>query len=288
MADPRPCLTVEAASFASPEHQPGIPFWDQPWIAPDLYNLLFGGQELSHTYLIVDATRRAEVTGIFDLDQLPVPVSCLFQGAAERDFGASAPYLIDLTLPSTGPTPFHRSFFLKHWDRGTGILLRSKAPMSAIRAHFRKFTLVRNSQGEMMFFRFWEPSTLYDYFSLVASYPARAKDLFCLQSGDMVDLIVGHAEVLGRSHIIRPDEQALALAEHMRGLLQLHPAEEQALYRGVLRQYAKRIERRFALESNLSDAAQREALVFDCVCRMRDRGILDLAEIERQLRWELS
>ena len=30
------------------------------------------------------------------------------------------------------------------------------------------------------------------------------------------------------------------------------------------------------------------ALIFDCACRMRDQGILDLAEIERQLRWELS
>lgn len=94
----------------------------------------------SRTYLIVDATLRTRATGLFDLDVLPLPVRCLFQGEAQQNFAASAPYLVDLTLPGTGPTSFHKRFFAEDWEKGTGIVLCSTAPMDAIWSAFRKFT----------------------------------------------------------------------------------------------------------------------------------------------------
>lgn len=289
--NPQPaCLRVETVDITPPPpRRAGVPFWDAPWIAPQLHQLLFEpmGDGVPNTYLILDATLRTNVTGLFDLDSLPVPVRCLFQGEAERDFAQTAPYLIDLTLPQTGPTSFHRSLFLDHWDKGMGIFLRSAAPMDAIWSHFRKFTLIRGATGRSMFFRFWETNALFDYFSAVAALPQRAKDLFCLKSGAAVDLIVGHADAVSRDYAIWPDLQALSQAEYSRGTPRLLAAEEQALYRGLLRRYAKQIERRLPDRENDMAPAQREAMVFDCVCRMQARGIRKLDQITAQVEWEL-
>lgn len=291
--DPKPCLTVQSFEVAPVRRGPDRPFWDATWIAPQLHELLFapkaGPQDgpPSRTYLIVDATLRTRATGLFDLDVLPLPVRCLFQGEAQQNFAASAPYLVDLTLPETGPTSFHKRFFAEDWEKGTGIVLRSTAPMDAIWSHFRKFTLIEGAAGRSMFFRFWETNTLYDYFSAVAMLPERARDLFCLRSGELVDLILGHSDMMSRNYLVRPDPEALSGIEPSRGRLRLHPDEERALYRGVLRGHAKQIERRLPAHHADLGPAEREALVFDCVCRMRDRGILQLDQIETQVEWEL-
>lgn len=286
----KPVLTVQTLEAAPIRRGPERPFWDTAWIAPQIHEVLFAprGAQPSRTYLIVDATLRTRATGLFDLDVLPVPSRCLFQGAAQQDFAASAPYLVDLTLPETGPTSFHKHFFAEHWEQGTGIVLRSAAPMDAIWSHFRKFTLVEGTAGRSMFFRFWETNTLFDYFSAVALLPERAKDLFCLRSGEVVELVLGHSDMMSRNYLIRPDFQALETVNHSPGRLRLHPEEEQALYRGVLRGHAKQIERRLPDTHRDLSPPEREALVFDCVCRMRDRGILQLDQVERQVEWELS
>ena len=87
--DPKPCLTVQSFEVAPVRRGPDRPFWDATWIAPQLHELLFapkaGPQDgsPSRTYLIVDATLRTRATGLFDLDVLPLPVRCLFQGEAQ-------------------------------------------------------------------------------------------------------------------------------------------------------------------------------------------------------------
>ncbi|ATG46689.1 hypothetical protein CEW89_03390 [Celeribacter ethanolicus] len=194
---PESYLTIEDHAFAPLPDQTGIPFWDRDWIAPELKELLFGqpedGQKL-RTYLIVDATLRKNVIGTFDLDDVDVPVQCLFKGTAAEELKESAPYLIDMTLPDDawddgGLVPaFHKSFFAKHWGQNTGIFIRTTARMSEVWGHFRKFTLVpRAGQRTPIFVRFWDEQYMRLYFPHIANNRERVerwfmRDGFCVHA----------------------------------------------------------------------------------------------------------
>lgn len=289
MQEQQAVLSVEEKVFAPVTPRPSVPFWDAPWIDPDLYDLLFttSGAERLNTYLIVDATRRMSVTGIFDLDVAPVPVKCLFKGDAEESMATCAPYLVDLNLAETGPTSFHRSFFTDHWEHGTGILLRSAASMTEVWSHFRKFTRVKSVSGKSVFFRFWETNMMRDYFEAVAWLPERAKDLFCFKSGERIELIVGHSDRMGRACVVRPDHNALDGVAFSREVGQLYPQEEDALYRGVMRFHAKMLERQLPQKLVEDNPVKSEILVFNLVCRMREYGILRLDYLSALAEWDL-
>lgn len=153
-----------------------------PWISPELHAQLFGpdrdGAALN-TYLVVDPTRRRDVSGLFDLDVLDLPLRCLFTGSAREQMSQVAPYLLDLTLtgfdPDSDTAPrFHRDFFARHWGHNTGIFLRSAASFDDVWRHCRKFTRVRREGGGgWMFFRFWDPLIALPYFPTMRRNPDR-------------------------------------------------------------------------------------------------------------------
>ena len=178
-------LDIEEHSITSLPDQSDLPFWEQDWIAPDLKELLFGqtddSKEPLRTYFIVDATLRKNITGVFDLDMLDVPVRCLFKGDAAETMKEAAPYLIDMTLPDGGwedndrVPAFHQDFFAKHWGKNTGIFIRTMASMDEIWAHFRKFTKVQvEDVNGWQFFRFWDPRVAGKYFAGVKGWYDRA------------------------------------------------------------------------------------------------------------------
>ncbi len=163
-------LTITEHEFKPLPDQSDLPFWDQEWIAPELKELLFGqpkeGPPL-RTYFIVDATLRKNITGIFDLDTVDVPVQCLFKGDAADEMKEVAPYLIDMTLPEGAlddrdkVPAFHKDFFARHWGENTGIFIRTPALMSEVWGHFRKFTRIQMEEdGRWVYFRFADPRTI--------------------------------------------------------------------------------------------------------------------------------
>lgn len=164
-------LTITQHDIPPLPEQIGIPFWDKEWITPELKELLFGRPENSHgtlrTYFIVDAKLQKNVTGLFDPDGLDVPIRCLFKGEAAEELKSVAPFLIDMTLPDGAwdnkdiVPDFHKKFFDKHWSHNTGIFIRTPASMDVVWNHFRKFTRVPEESGEIVFFRFWVPTTFY-------------------------------------------------------------------------------------------------------------------------------
>ncbi len=164
-------LTILEPKITSLQDQDNVPFWDKEWITPDLKLLLFGQPETQklHTYFIVDASLRRNITGIPDLETLDIPVRCLFKGDAGEELKESAPHLIDMTLPEgawddPGKTPaFHRDFFAKHWGKNTGIFIRSTASMDDIWAHCRKFTKYVDETGKGHFFRYYGENWLKTY-----------------------------------------------------------------------------------------------------------------------------
>ena len=193
---PQRYLTIEDHRPVPLHDQTGIPVWDQDWIAPELKELLFGQPEdepKMRTYLIVDANLRKNITGVFDLDSVDVPVQCLFKGETAQELEESAPYLIDMTLPDGAwedralVPDFHRDFFRNHWGHNTGIFIRTNALMGEVWRHFRKFTLVpREGRKTRVFVRFWDEQYIRLYFPHIADNRERValwflRDGFCVR-----------------------------------------------------------------------------------------------------------
>lgn len=271
-------LNVTAIHVQPVAPQPGVPFWDQKWIEPALFDLLFCDPS-QKTYLVVDATLRTNITQVFDLDTVDVPVRCLFQGEAEEKFAASAPYLVDLTLKGDAVSRFHRQFFTEHWDKGTGILLCSDASMDSIWRHLRKFTRSHSPVGSNRFFRFWETNATRDYFEAINAMPSRCKDIFEMKGGGWISKIVSCDERLGQTHIIAPNMPQILQADYSKGPFSLTPIEEEALLNGVLRGYAKSIEREIWSNVSHHDQVSRERLVFDAFMKHYANGERNVSAI---------
>lgn len=284
-------LRVQDVSVSPVEVIEGAPFWEQPWIDPTLQAWAFGpmaGHE-ARTYLVIDATVRRQVMGLFDLDAFDLPIECLFSGAAAEDLAEVAPYLVDLTLPRDGPTRFHRTFFSKQWQDGMGVLLRTEADFPQLRKHLRRFTRTANEDGRSMYFRFWEPGVMGDYFRHLAEHrPDRSMQLFCLRDGIWINAILGHAPALNRTVAVTPILDSLTKTAPGHGPFVLSPGEEDALYRGVLRGYAHRIVEELAEGSDLDAVAATEEEVLECVLRMRRFGIARLDYLTTLARWDLA
>ena len=198
-------LTIREHHIEPLPDQSGIPFWDQEWIAPELKELLFGPSEEKETelktYFIVDAALRKKVTGFFDLDKVKLPVRCLFKGEAAQTLKQHAPYLIDMSLPEGAledrdlVPDFHKDFFKKHWEQGTGIFIRSKASMDQVLKHFRRFTRIQVEEDKRwVLFRFWDPRIAPHYFESIEDSPEKALQWGALRDGGRIEQIIGKCE----------------------------------------------------------------------------------------------
>ena len=177
--------------------------WQQPWISDDLKLALFSqpnNQEILNTYLIVDATLRAQITGFFDLDIIQhCEVKCLFKGRAADTLKTAAPYLIDITLSpeayadSSQVSKFHRDFIENHWAHNTGIIIRTSASMDEVLHHYRRFTKVQNAEGEWVFFRFWDPNILIPYLTGIQHWKERIALWFNLDRGLVIESVMANS-----------------------------------------------------------------------------------------------
>ena len=289
-------LTITEHSIEPLPDQTGIPFWDQEWIAPELKELLFGSSEGKETelktYFIVDAALRKKITGFFDLDpnKIDIPFRCLFKGEAAQELKQYAPYLMDMTLPEGAledrdlVPDFHKDFFKKHWEQGTGIFIRSKASFEDTWRHFRKFTKYKTREGRSFFFRFWETNSLYDYYSQVALMPDRAKGLFLTKQNHFIEAIIGYAERLGRLHKIAPNKELLETAQITEEPFVITQPEEQALMAGMLRPYAIEIQKNLLKKQSEMFSQimpeDMEAIILYCIFRMNKYGIYNMDYLE--------
>lgn len=181
-------LNIVEHTIAPLPDQYHLAFWDKEWIAPTLKTLLFEqpeDNETLNTFLMVDATLRKKVTKFFDLDQLDLPTKCLFTGEAAEELKEAAPYLVDMTLPEgawddKGKVPdFHKDFFTNHWDKGTGVIIRSTASMDELHHHLRKFIKQkREDTHSWVFLRYWDPRVALPYFSSITHWSERISAWF--------------------------------------------------------------------------------------------------------------
>ncbi len=189
-------LEITQHSIPPLPDQSDKPFWTQDWITPELKELVFGQSSADkslRTYLIVDATLRKNITGIFDLYLTDVPVRSLVRPEMADALLEVAPYLIDITLSEEHEVipEFHKNFFTDHWHRGTGILLRTAADMNTVWTHFHQFVRIQTEKTkEWFFFRFWDPDITPDYFDSIKHFPEKIAQWFCTSNGDHIKNII--------------------------------------------------------------------------------------------------
>ena len=212
-------LTITEQTLPALPHQEKIPRWEQDWIVPELKDLLFGQpneDELLRTYLIVDAGLRTKITVIYDLEQLDVPVRSLVRAEMVEELREVAPYLIDMTLPDKAwedraqVPAFHIDFIANHWQKGTGIIVRTSAAMDAVWTHFHQFVRARveNTQ-EWLFFRYWDPRVAPTYFANIQTQPEQVAVWCTLQTQEpLQQIIVNTAQQ--DTWVITPQWQKLA------------------------------------------------------------------------------
>lgn len=164
---------------------------EAPWCPKWLFDAVFGqdasrdndpGGGILRSYLLVDATLFSQVAGPLSLEESHLPIRSLFQGEAEREYAASAPYILDLTLPDnwqSGAPLAYRAFASRYWGHQSGVVLRSRASLDQLRRHLRRFTRMKRSDtGDWVLFRFWDSRVAMTHFSALSGWPARQATWF--------------------------------------------------------------------------------------------------------------
>jgi hypothetical protein len=107
-------------------------------------------------YAVLDAARDPRIypglRRLANTDQ----VLPLYQGAAATELAAVAPYLVGL-----GTTDRVFDWIWREgWGESWGIFVWSLGTTEALRAHFRRLTMVRTEDGRRLLFRFYDPRVL--------------------------------------------------------------------------------------------------------------------------------
>ena len=86
---------------------------------------------------------------------------CLYRGELEPDMAAVAPYLVKLEYDH----PFTRLVCEQGWGKHWGIYIITPAEVDirTLRQHFRKFLMVYNPDGKLIYFRYYDPRVLRAY-----------------------------------------------------------------------------------------------------------------------------
>ena len=258
--------------------------WPQKTVPDTLQAPLFGSladgcETVLGCFAILDGAKIANLPEVLTASGLPH--RCLFQGDAFDTLGDAAPWIVQLEAGSS----LTRQLFTQgaeptqFWDREPGLYLRSSQGLDALWQHFRTFARVRNSQGEWVVFRFWEP------------HVAQA----CLEAGylryfhgseqQMVAAVIC-CNVLEHCTLHHaPEHPDTAPA------CQLSRAQEQAMAQAVARR--RRIEMALALRRSFPEqTADRSrddlhSMVEQVVQRMSVYGIRKLRSIHVLASWQL-
>jgi len=108
-------------------------------------------------WMIVDGARSLRV--FETLLESSFLQSCLYGGFIPRALEASVPYLVQLERDDAET----RRLLMRAWGNSWGVLLRCDTAMNALRKHLRSFLKVRDSKGERLLFRYYDPRVLRVY-----------------------------------------------------------------------------------------------------------------------------
>jgi hypothetical protein len=99
----------------------------------------------------------ASVERLLDMLHQHQPESiCLYRGELQPDIAHVAPYLVRLVQDS----PFTNWVLDQGWGKHWGVFAITRADLTALRQHFRRFLTVHDSQGTPLLFRYYDPRVL--------------------------------------------------------------------------------------------------------------------------------
>lgn len=105
---------------------------------------------MSTLYGIVDTAREPKLHRLVTASP---NYACLFEGKIPEPLDGAAPYLVQLS----DDTPLKSVWRQDGWGKAWGILVRSSLPLKDLRRHLRKFLMVQLPDGQVVFFRFYDP-----------------------------------------------------------------------------------------------------------------------------------
>ncbi|MHC4111575.1 MAG: DUF4123 domain-containing protein [Planctomycetota bacterium] len=86
---------------------------------------------------------------------------CLYRGELEPDMAEVAPYLVKLEYDHPFTKLVCETGWGKHW--GIFVITPVEVDIRAMRQHFRKFLMVYDPDGELIYFRYYDPRVLRVY-----------------------------------------------------------------------------------------------------------------------------
>ncbi|MHC4166687.1 MAG: DUF4123 domain-containing protein [Planctomycetota bacterium] len=131
---------------------------DEKVITQSLIKYLFSQPETS-VYMVLDGASVPELPRVL-LEHQPENI-CLYRGELEPDMAAVAPYLVKLEYDH----PFTGLVCQQGWGNHWGIfaLTPVQVDIRAMRQHFRRFLMVYDPDGELVYFRYYDPRVLRVY-----------------------------------------------------------------------------------------------------------------------------
>lgn len=114
---------------------------------------LFGAPEFN-VFAVLDGASVPDLLDVFDEFQ-PDHV-CLYRGELDPSLAECAPYLVRLQFDH----PFTTWLLQEGWGKHWGIFATSQADMPAVRKHFRTFLVVKDPDGNQLYFRYYDPRVL--------------------------------------------------------------------------------------------------------------------------------
>lgn len=109
-------------------------------------------------WMIVDAARDPRIFRML-LECFSSKPTCLFSGDLAPELVIAAPYLVQLEYDDAKT----RRFITHAWGNNWGVFLRCDTGVDKLRGHLRGFLLVRDSSGNRLIFRYYDPRILRVY-----------------------------------------------------------------------------------------------------------------------------
>lgn len=120
-------------------------------------------------YAVLDGARHPAIARLVRLSELPF--TCLYSGPLSPALQAAAPYLVQLA-PESG---FFKTLVEQGWGQAWGLFATAPADVTlqALRKHLRTLLRVKDEQGRVLAFRFYDPRVLRVYLPTCEPFETR-------------------------------------------------------------------------------------------------------------------
>jgi hypothetical protein len=164
-------------------------------------------------FAVLDAARDERILQL--LRSAVEEVQSLYEGTEGEELAEGAPYLVALPKGSR----LLDTLIDEGWGHRWGSYLTSRRPFREVRRHLRRFLIVLGTNGEPLYFRFYDPHALRAFLS---SGTARHKGSFFASidavlaegwSGEVVRLLPGEHQGAGEGRVRLRDAQLAEFAD---------------------------------------------------------------------------